>query len=100
MSSTSFGMLLPFHFKPLTPYDLLHTTTNPTDLKKKNAELTQSFATAYKTLLGKSTNIWSALRRTLQIDRLGLLVEHRSSSRPVKKTKKVVCEENAPFHFI
>ena len=26
-------------------------------------------------------------------------VEHSSSSRPVKKTKKVVCEENAPFHF-
>ena len=26
-------------------------------------------------------------------------VEHSSSSRPVKKTKKVVCEENARFHF-
>ena len=26
-------------------------------------------------------------------------VEHSSSSRPMKKTKKVVCEENAPFHF-
>ena len=26
-------------------------------------------------------------------------VEHSSSSRPVKKTKKIVCEENAPFHF-
>ena len=26
-------------------------------------------------------------------------VEHSSSSRPVKKTKKAVCEEKAPFHF-
>ena len=26
-------------------------------------------------------------------------VEHNPSSRPVKKTKKIVCEENAPFHF-
>ena len=26
-------------------------------------------------------------------------VEHSSSSRLVKKTKKIVCEENAPFHF-
>ena len=43
---------------------------------KQNAQLTQSFATAYKTLLGKSTNIWSALRRTLQVDRLGLLTEN------------------------
>ena len=66
---------------------IFHTQPLIQQTWEKNAQLTRSFATAYKTLLGKRTNTWSALRRTLPIDRLGLLTENEMKWRKMERPR-------------